>query len=181
MKNYNLKLVIVIVFVLLLAGGGYLLLGKKGVEDGDINTTSGGEIVSDNNSTGNEQMANQESDYPTNYRDYSADELEKAKSEGKVVMLYFTANWCPTCKAQEPINVEAFKELENDEDIVIFKIHILDSETTDETEKLAREYGIRLQHTFVIINPDGEVVFTHTGPLVKEDLVKELLAVKKVE
>lgn len=169
MRNFNSKSIIIITTALLLIGGGYFLF-----RGGDKKQSSG--VVVDESES--QTTAGQDSSRPANYVDYSGDAYEKARSEGKVVMLYFMANWCPTCKAQEPINFEAFKEFEGDDNIIIFKIHILDSETTDETEKLADEYEVRLQHSFVIVNPEGEVVFTHTGPLVKEDLVENLLDAK---
>lgn len=163
------KIVIVLVTVLLFGFGGYFLFRGSGRGENNGSTAVDRERA---------QTTVRQGSSPSNYVDYSADDYEKARSEGKVVMLYFTANWCPTCNAQEPINLEAFKEVEGDADIVIFKTHILDSETTDETEGLADEFEVRLQHTFVIINPSGEVVFTHTGPLVKEDIVKNLLEAK---
>jgi thiol:disulfide interchange protein len=173
---------VIISVAILLIGGGYFFLGNRGeeksaIENVAINRSDESASPGDQQAT-DQKTSNQRSDYPTNYRDYSVSELEKAKNDRKVVMLYFTANWCPTCRAQEPVNVEAFNELEDDEDIVIFKIHILDSDTTDETEKLAEEYGVRLQHTFIVLDPNGEVVFTHTGPLVKDDIVSELIAAK---
>jgi thiol:disulfide interchange protein len=165
----NSKLLIIVAAVLLLISGGYFLLRGDGTkESGEGAVNNGGRV------TTSDELQSQ----PENYLDFSTDEYEKVKSEGKVVMLYFTANWCPTCRAQEPINLEAFEELKDDSDIVIFKIHILDSETTEENEKLADEFGVRLQHTYVVLSPQGEVTFTHTGPLVKEDIIKNLLAAK---
>jgi thiol:disulfide interchange protein len=159
----NSKLLIIVVAVLLLAGGGYFFLSGDGAtENGRSQVTS------------SEENQNRSD----NYLDFSTSEYEKARGEGKTVMLYFTANWCPTCRAQEPVNLEAFEEFKDDNDIVIFKIHILDSETTEENEDLADEFGVRLQHTYIILNPQGEVAFTHTGPLVKEDIIKNLLAAK---
>jgi thiol:disulfide interchange protein len=163
--QFNTKLVIIVTAVIILVGGIFLISGS-----------GGNGVVGDEGQT--QEKVEQKSNYPSNYLDFSSGEYEKAREEGKVVMLYFMANWCPTCKAQEPVNLEAFRELEKDDDIIVLKIHILDSETTDETEQLAEEYGVRIQNTFVIINSGSEVVFTHTGPLVKEDLVKNLLGAK---
>jgi len=168
-KSLNSKPLIIVVIVFLL-GGGYFLFSSNDTKESRSGLTVN--IQKPTTSVG------QDSDYPVNYIDYSAEAFQKARNDGKVVMLYFTANWCPTCNAQEPVNVEAFKQIENESDIVVFKIHILDSETTDETEELADEFGVRLQHSYVLINPQGEVVFTHTGPLVKDDLVKNLLNAK---
>ena len=114
----------------------------------------------------------------SNYVDYSTEAFQESINSGKVVLLYFTANWCPTCRAQEPINVNLFKKLQGDSEIVAYKAHILDDETTQEEEALAKEHGVRLQHSFVLLDASGEVVFTHTGPLTEDDLMKELLEAK---
>ena len=167
----NKYLIILVIIVLPIAFVGYELVSRVGI-DKTVNIDG---VADSNGVDGNDnQLINSQI---SNYRNYSVEEFEKAKAEGKVVMLYFTANWCPTCRVQIPVNEEAFKEFENDENVAIFKVHILDSVTTDETERLAKEYGVRLQHTFIILDSGGEVVFTHTGPLVKEDIVKELSAV----
>jgi len=113
-----------------------------------------------------------------NYRDFSSQEYEKSRDENKVVALYFTATWCPTCREQELINKLVFEFLEKYDDIIIFRVHILDLETTKEGEKLAEEFGVRLQHSFVVINSTKEVVFSHTGTLVEEDLRNALLSAR---
>lgn len=87
-------------------------------------------------------------------------------------MLYFTANWCPICREQEPLNMEALKALEDE--AFGFRIHILDSETTKENEELAERYSVRIQHTTIILNSKGEAVSTYTGPLTTGDLKKRL-------
>lgn len=164
----NSKLILIVIAALILVGGGYFLLGGSSTNDG------GGGAADRARTTSSDEKQN----YPGNYMDFSTDEYEKAKRDGKVVLLYFMANWCSTCRAQEPINLKAFEELKDDNEIAIFKIHILDSETTEVNEELADEFGVRLQHTYVILNRQGEVAFTHTGPLVKEDIVSNLLEAK---
>jgi len=114
-----------------------------------------------------------------NYRAYNKQEFESALLAGKVVMLYFTANWCPICKEQEPVNKEALTELSSDSEIIAFRVHILDSEETAETKALAEEYGVRYQHTAVLIDSGGGVDQTIVGPISKQSLKEKLLAAKK--
>jgi thiol:disulfide interchange protein len=166
----NTKLAIVVILAIALFLGGYFLLGGR----------DGGNKVSVTDSSRQQAVVEVEVEKRSaNYVDFSVDAYKKAKDEGRVIMLYFMANWCSTCRAQEPVNLEAFEELEEDSDIVVFRTHILDSETTEETEALADEFGVRLQHTFVILNPQGEVTFTHTGPLDKDDLIENLTEAKE--
>ena len=175
----NNKIVLGIVAVLVAAGiGGYFVFGTSKGESVNNTQPSVVQDVSNRDSSQESDASEVPKASLSNYRQFDADQFEEAKAQGKVTMLYFTANWCPICKVQIPVNAEALKELEGDEDIVVFEAHILDSETTEITEDLAKEYGVRLQHTFVIINPSGEAVFTHTGPLTKEDITENLLSAK---
>jgi thiol:disulfide interchange protein len=109
-----------------------------------------------------------------NYKDYSKADFDSALSNGKVVLLYFTANWCPICKDQEPVNLEAYSTLSDDESIEVFEVNILDNETTREDEEIADEYNVTYQHTFIVIDSSGEVSFRYTGPLTKEDIVENV-------
>lgn len=170
-----MKGLLIFLIVLLTLGLGYYFVVSR-------NTSSVDNIV-----TNNSQMVStkEQGDIPSeqesllNYVDYSKELLQESMDSGKVVLLYFTANWCPTCRAQEPINNSLFKNLQGDSEIVAYKAHILDDETTKEEEALAKEYGVRLQHSFVLIDASGEVVFTHTGPLTRDDLMKELMGAKE--
>lgn len=162
------KIAIALTIIVAVGVGGYVVYSTSA-----RNSASTSEKFEDTVNQETVSTATQDIRNANNYRDFNQGEYEKAKSEGKTVMLYFTANWCPTCKAQEPVNVEVFKELESNDNVVIFKVHILDSETTEIGEDLADEFGVRLQHTYVLLGPEGEETFRHTGPLTKKDLLEQ--------
>ncbi|KKU04224.1 MAG: Thioredoxin-like protein [Candidatus Woesebacteria bacterium GW2011_GWC2_47_16] len=157
----NKKILILIIVLLVVFGGYFLLKGSPQTE-----------VLRNPEGVTNEEVES------SNYRLYSPAEYEKAKAEGRVIMLYFTANWCPICREQEPVNMAALTELSGDKEIVAFRIHILDSETTPEGERLADEFAVRYQHTTIILNSAGSVTSTTTGPLTKEELKSKLLAAK---
>lgn len=90
------------------------------------------------------------------YYEWDKAKFDIAVAEGKTVYLEFSANWCPTCQSQEP-HLKAGFELLNDSDVVGFKIHYKDDQTTPEMTELARKYGVAYQHTKVIIK-NGEIV-----------------------
>lgn len=88
---------------------------------------------------------------------YNFDEAEylKAVEEGKVVVLYFYAKWCPTCIQEFPYMEDYFKDAP--EGIVGFRVNFNDGDTDEKEEALAQEFGVAYQHTKVVIK-DGERV-----------------------
>lgn len=90
------------------------------------------------------------------YFEWDKNRFEQAIKGRKTIYLEFSANWCNTCKAQNEHLKAGFGEL-NNPDIVGFKIHYKDDQTTQEMEEMARQYGIAYQHTKVILK-NGKVV-----------------------
>jgi thioredoxin 1 len=72
----------------------------------------------------------------------SGQDLKTVMSDGKKV-LYFTASWCPPCRAIKPLFEKLSDEFKN---IQFVKIDI------DENDKVAVEYKIHSVPTFVFIN-----------------------------
>ena len=93
----------------------------------------------------------------TPFIDFNKEDYDKALSDGKVVFLYFYANWCPICRAEEPKAREAFNEL-NKENVVGFRVNYKDSETDKNEEDLAKQFGITYQHTKIIIKNSQRVL-----------------------
>lgn len=125
-----------------------------------------------------EEMLSGEDLGPSVYEDYTKELYDKALSENRVVVLYFTANWCPICRDQEPVNVQVFDELTT-EGVVGLRVHILDSETTDETNALAQKFDVIYQHTFVILDTNGAVDYHYTGPQEKELIISKIRSANK--
>ena len=88
------------------------------------------------------------------YADYTADKA--AFSAGQVV-LFFHADWCPTCRttdanlSADPASLPA--------GLTVVKLDF-DSETG-----LRQQYGVTLQHTFVQVAPDGAKLAAWNGTL----------------
>jgi thiol-disulfide isomerase/thioredoxin len=79
------------------------------------------------------------------YEAYSLEKLALAKT-GKVV-LFFHADWCPTCRAIESeINAGTIKIPEG--------VHILKVDY-DTAIALRQKYGVTVQHTFVQVDANG--------------------------
>jgi thiol-disulfide isomerase/thioredoxin len=87
--------------------------------------------------------------------DFNKADYEKALDSDKLVVLYFYANWCPTCKIEVASGLNpAFNSLEGD-DIVGFRVSYNDNQTDSNEKDLAKEFGVAYQHTKVFVK-DGE-------------------------
>lgn len=91
------------------------------------------------------------------YVPYTKAAYDSAKADGKIVFLEFYANWCPICADQEVELVSAFESLDYDE-VAAFRVNYKDSDTDDEEKNLAREFGVTIQHTHIILGADGETL-----------------------
>lgn len=86
--------------------------------------------------------------------DFAKDDYDKAVSEGKIIFLYFYAEWCPVCVREFPEAKAAFDELLRD-DIIGFRVNYKDSHTDADEQALAKQFGITYQHTKVVV-ADGK-------------------------
>lgn len=110
---------------------------------------------------------------PSKYINYSKEEYDKALLENRITVLFFTSNWCMKCNDQDTINSEVFDSL-NKEGVVGLKIHILDSETTTETDALARKFDIIKENSLVILDKKGAVSFKYVGEMTAE-ILKDII------
>ena len=91
--------------------------------------------------------------------EYSPDYL--SINEGQKTVLFFYANWCPTCR---PVDKE-LKQKANllPKDTVVIRVNYNDDQV-DATEKaLAEKYNITYQHTFVLIDNKGNEIKKWNG------------------
>lgn len=84
-------------------------------------------------------------------------DYNQAMTEGKLVVLYFYANWCPICRAEFPRAEAAFDQLTSDE-VVGFRVNFNDNETDDDEVALARQFGVPYQHTKVLVQEGRQLL-----------------------
>ncbi len=95
-------------------------------------------------------------------QEYSKKTYEAALNSGKLVALYFYANWCPICKEEFPKMEDAFKELPSDK-VVGIRVNYNDNETDDGERALAKEFGVAYQHTKVFLKNKERVLKSPEG------------------
>ncbi len=89
--------------------------------------------------------------------EFSLSSYSAALSSGKLVVLYFYANWCPECKAEFPKLEEAITEL-SDNRVAAFRVNYKDNQTEVAEEDLARQFGVAYQHTKVFLRGTKNVL-----------------------
>ena len=82
--------------------------------------------------------------------DFTKVDYNSALNSDKLLVLYFYANWCPTCKAEFPVMQGAFNELTTSE-VIGFRVNYNDDQTDTDEKNLAREFGVAYQHTKVFV------------------------------
>lgn len=100
----------------------------------------------------------------TRYTEYSKEAMSKTSNNKRV--LFFYANWCPTCI---PADIN-FKENSTKipSDVTVIRVNYNDPETDADEKALAKQYGITYQHTFVQIDDMGQEVAKWNGGQIEE-------------
>jgi thiol-disulfide isomerase/thioredoxin len=88
--------------------------------------------------------------------DFTKVDYDKAVASGKLVLLYFYADWCPTCRAEFPKMQAAFDKLSTDA-VIGFRVNYKDSATDPDETALARQFGVAYQHTKVFVRGGVQV------------------------
>ncbi len=91
-------------------------------------------------------------------------EYDAALKAGRTVVVDFHADWCPTCRKQEPLINEIVKS-KGYENIVALKANY------DDESDLKRSLNVSRQSTVVVFK-NGKEVGRSTGVTNKEDLKK---------
>ena len=98
------------------------------------------------------------------YVEYSKATFDQAVSKRRV--LFFYANWCPTCRPADA----SFRENANKipEGTTLIRVNYNDTQTDQEEKDLANKYGVTYQHTFVQVGASGNQITKWSGGGVKE-------------
>lgn len=90
--------------------------------------------------------------------DFNKVDYDEALKSDKLIVLYFYANWCPICKEELPNGLyPAFNQLTTDK-VIGFRVNYNDSQTDNDEENLARDFGVAYQHTKVFLKNGQRVL-----------------------
>ena len=108
----------------------------------------------------------------SNYQEYTPELFASVKADGNAALLFFYADWCGSCKAQEPMNAAFFSQaLERGLPLTGIRIDI------DDHKDIAREYGINYQHSYVLLDKTGTPVSKFFGEHTPEQLSAQVTKV----
>lgn len=100
------------------------------------------------------------------YKAFSASAVQTALSKGNKVVLFFSASWCPLCRATNDNLKGSAKNIP--ESVSIFTVDF------DTASELKQKYDVRSEHTFVQLAQDGTVVTKWVGTQTLPDLLTKL-------
>ena len=133
-----------------------------------------GDVTEDDKGDTGEVIGDEGNDEAPSFQRYTKASYEQAKSDGKVIFLFFTANWCPTCARQHPINDDAAANPEMPTNVSFFNISFNDSDTNDEDKEIGKEFGIVYQHTQIVLDSQGKETYRSTGFVSEEEIIKRI-------
>ena len=101
---------------------------------------------------------------------FDAKAFQAAQEQGRPILVYVSAPWCPTCAAQKPIlaNLAARPEFR---ELSIFDVDF------DTQKDLLRTFNVRMQSTFVVFKGRTEVARSvgETRPAMIESVIKKAI------
>lgn len=83
------------------------------------------------------------------------------------MVLFFKANWCPTC-------TEVDTDIKNNEASINPDLAIMIVDY-DESDDLKIKYGVTYQHTFVQVDQNGELIKKWSGSPTLDELSSEVV------
>lgn len=90
---------------------------------------------------------------------YASGSLEENTNKKRV--LFFYANWCPTCIPADKAFQSSLNQIP--ENVTIIRVNYNDSDTDQEEKELAKKYAVTYQHTFVQIDAQGNQIIKWNG------------------
>lgn len=162
-----MKNLVIIVVLVIIAAGGYWLLNssQQPSQIGQTDNQPDAMMADETNNSASDNQTNtqatdnqDDSTFSSRYVDYSDIEYDQSTDQKRV--LFFHANWCPTCKAAN----SAFEE---NMDQIPANVKVFKTDYDTQTE-LKNQYGITYQHTFVQVDSQGNEIAKWNGGDVEE-------------
>lgn len=126
------------------------------------------EKILDKENAPNDSTPSSEANVNQSYLLYTPNAFSSSATPMK--LLFFYASWCPTCR---PVDSDIKANAASiPSDLTIFRVNYNDPDTDANEKELAKKYGITYQHTFVLIDTNGNELKKWNGGNFEEILSK---------
>jgi thioredoxin 1 len=98
------------------------------------------------------------------YTEYSPEKL--VMHEGKDIVLFFKADWCPSCRGLDKDIKENMSQIP--ENIVILDVDY------DQYTDLRQKYGVTTQHSLVQVSSNGDLIMKWSGGSKLETIIDKI-------
>lgn len=172
--NQNAKILTVAIVLVVIVAIYLSINGKKPTpqnnpvsQNGELTIQANPTNVNNNDSAdnGNENASNITVEESGSYEAYSPEKVVLA-SDNHDVVLFFRANWCPTCRAVD-------SDIRANLNKIPTNVTILDVDY-DNSSELKRKYNVTYQHTFVQVDKDGNLIKKWSGSPTLSSLIVEI-------
>lgn len=164
--KYKHSLIIGIILILCLGFSSFLLLNQNKTDISEAPANNKPTQLYQHNSNQDIQNSNSNQINNQNIKYFPYSEQVFNNHSGKKRVLFFYANWCPTCRPADA----NFKDLEKKipDDTVVIRVNYKDSDTDDMEKELANKYKITYQHSFIQIDSQGNEITRWNGGKINE-------------
>lgn len=91
-------------------------------------------------------------------------------TDGKPMVIDFSASWCPPCQQLKPIYAKLTEEYQNEITMVTVDV--------DENKEMAEKFDVQAIPTLIFFNKEGKIIDRTTGFIPEQDLRSKLEAMK---
>jgi thiol-disulfide isomerase/thioredoxin len=166
MKSTNI--IITILVLVLIAGGVYAFTNKDTDEKAMMknDTVMIDEKISDEVVMKADEMQNGTTTVKAGtYQVYSPEKIMASAQTGNVV-LFFKANWCPSCRTLDADIKSNLSSIPSD--LTVLEVDY------DKSADLKKKYGVTTQHTLVQVDKDGNMIKKWSGGNTLNSVVSEI-------
>jgi len=158
MKKISIGIVLIVILII-----GFSILNKPSQEVVNNTQNNVDSAVANTSETDESNESDQLNKTSGLYAKYSND---LKQYENKDIILFFKADWCPSCRVIDADIKASLSDIP--ENVVILELNY------DKETDLKKKYGVTTQHTFVQIDTNGDMIKKWSGGNRLEDVLNQI-------